>query len=78
MHHPVVSAASIIAKVTRDQEIKKLKQEYNVEFGSGYPSDPRTKSFLEANHDKYPFFRTTWEPYKKVANAKNQRKLDNF
>lgn len=43
--YPVVSAASIIAKVTRDNAISKLRDQYG-DFGSGYPSDPRTKEFV--------------------------------
>ena len=43
--YPVVSAASIIAKVTRDTMIEKLRAEYG-DFGSGYASDPRTKKFV--------------------------------
>ncbi|MFH0962052.1 MAG: ribonuclease HII [archaeon] len=44
--YPVVSAASIVAKVTREREIAELKKEYG-EFGSGYPSDERTISYLK-------------------------------
>jgi len=44
--YPVVSAASIIAKTTRDMEIEKLRREYG-DFGSGYPSDPKTLSFIK-------------------------------
>jgi ribonuclease HII len=43
--YPVVSAASIIAKVTRDSVIEKLRGKYG-DFGSGYPSDPRTRKFV--------------------------------
>ncbi|MDD4249692.1 MAG: hypothetical protein PHT13_11355 [Methanosarcina sp.] len=44
--YPVVSAASIIAKVRRDELIEELKKEWNADFGSGYPADPKTKEFL--------------------------------
>lgn len=48
---PVVSAASIIAKVERDrlmQELsKRMVQRYGIETGSGYPSDPATQRFLD-------------------------------
>ncbi len=44
--YPVVSAASIIAKVTRDREIKRLHEEYG-DFGTGYPSDPKTLEFIK-------------------------------
>jgi ribonuclease HII len=45
-NHPVVSAASIIAKVTRDAYVKRLRRKHG-EFGSGYPSDPDTISYLK-------------------------------
>ncbi len=44
-HYPVVSAASIIAKVYRDQAIERLRQEYG-DFGWGYPSELKTRAFL--------------------------------
>ena len=43
---PTVSAASILAKVYRDERIEELKKEWGIDFGSGYPSDPKTKGFL--------------------------------
>src|SRR3989304_3497023 len=39
--YPVVSAASIMAKVERDMEIAALKSTYG-DFGSGYLTDPKT------------------------------------
>ncbi|MDJ0269669.1 MAG: ribonuclease HII [Aigarchaeota archaeon] len=45
-NNPVVAAASIIAKVRRDSEIEKLHTEFG-DFGSGYPSDPRTIHFIK-------------------------------
>jgi ribonuclease HII len=78
LNHTVVAAASILAKVTRDKEIENLKKEFNVDFGSGYPSDPKTKQFLEKNFEKYNFFRKTWSSYKRVAKNKSQKALDNF
>ncbi len=45
-NYPIVSAASIIAKVTRDSFIKRLQKRHG-EFGSGYPSDPFTISYLK-------------------------------
>jgi ribonuclease HII len=73
--YPIVSAASILAKVTRDELIQELKKKYKVEFGSGYPSDPLTQGFLQKNWNKYPFFRTSWESYKTILKAKAQKKL---
>lgn len=79
VNHVVVGAASILAKVTRDREIEELKRKMGVDFGSGYPSDPKTVSFLEKNwakHDK--IFRKTWASYKKHVDAKKQAKLDSY
>ena len=73
-----VGAASIIAKVIRDKEIDKLKKKYNVEFGSGYPSDEITINFLKKNYDKYNFFRKSWAPYQNVKNEKSQKNLKEF
>lgn len=42
---PVVSAASVIAKVERDRQVEMLKEQHG-DFGSGYPSDPVTRSFF--------------------------------
>jgi len=43
----VVAAASIIAKVNRDSAMEELSQELNIDLGSGYPSDPKTREALE-------------------------------
>ncbi len=44
--YPVVSAASIVAKVERDFAIKELHKIHG-DFGSGYSSDVRTQRFLK-------------------------------
>ena len=58
-----VSAASILAKVSRDRAIMRLANSHDI--GSGYPSDPKTKMFvkksLRRNHDM-PFLRKSWKP----------------
>ena len=41
----VVSAASIIAKVSRDRSIARLNKNY--QFGSGYPSDKKSVNFIK-------------------------------
>ncbi|MBT7902281.1 ribonuclease HII [Candidatus Woesearchaeota archaeon] len=74
----VAGAASIIAKVTRDDEIEKLKEIYG-DLGSGYPSDPKTKLFLEQNYDKCPeIFRKSWQCYKNIIEQKTQKSLGDF
>jgi len=64
--YPIVSAASIIAKVERDMEIEKLRKEYR-DIGSGYPSDPKTISFLKKySYENLPdFVRKSWATVKK-------------
>jgi ribonuclease HII len=64
--YPVVSAASIIAKVSRDREIEKLRKNHNL--GSGYPSDPKTMKFIKewiSQNGNVPIFvRKSWKPVK--------------
>ncbi|MBI4447534.1 ribonuclease HII [Candidatus Woesearchaeota archaeon] len=75
----IVSAASVIAKVVRDREIEEIKKELGKDIGSGYPSDPTTKKFLQENWDKHPeIFRKSWQTYKNVSNKKGQKRLDKF
>ncbi len=45
--YPLVSAASIVAKVERDREVARLRERHG-DFGSGYPSDPTTRGFFTA------------------------------
>jgi len=80
---PIVSAASIIAKDTRDDVIDKFKQKYS-DIGSGYPSDKRTTDFLrnwiKKNKNFPPFVRISWETTKKILDqeVKNKKITDYF
>lgn len=67
--YPVVSAASIVAKVERDSEIEKLKKRYNCDLGSGYPNDPKTIKFLKKfKRSELPdFVRKTWNTVEKLC-----------
>lgn len=80
--YPIVSAASIIAKVIRDREIKKIQAKYHVSFGSGYSSDENTISFLKAwarKHKKFPeYVRGSWATAKNILKETLQRKLTEF
>lgn len=53
--YPVVSAASICAKVTRDEGLMTWRfpetKEFNNNYGCGYPGDVHTKAWLRANMD---------------------------
>ncbi|WP_297093035.1 ribonuclease HII [Thermococcus sp.] len=86
-----VSAASILAKVTRDRAIDGLKEQYG-EIGSGYPSDPRTRAFLESYYREHgefpPIVRRSWKTLRKIEEKlkaegkpkekKGQRSLEEF
>ena len=67
--YPVVSAASIIAKVMRDAAIESLHGGYG-DFGSGYITDPKTMSFLRdwrRTHAEYPaIVRLSWKTIKEI------------
>ena len=47
--YPVVSGASIIAKVSRDDEIERITDEVGIDIGSGYPSDVKTVNAIKKN-----------------------------
>ena len=75
---PVVAAASIIAKQTRELEIEKLKEEIG-DFGSGYPSDTRTIKFLKSYfHDNMKWPSGTRKSWKTVERIRPVKKLSDF
>jgi len=69
--YPVVSAASILAKVERDKAISQL-QKMHGNLGCGYPSDSNTIEYLESciqKHGIYPdFVRKSWKTAKRIKN----------
>ncbi len=81
VNHAIVSAASILAKVTRDEEVEKLKKKYDIECGSGYPSDPLCKKFMKEHGDEYAklgIVRKTWATWHNHVNQKKQKKITEF
>lgn len=56
-NHPIVGAASIVAKVARDAAItelaRRLERRLDLPLGSGYSSDPLTRAFLLAWHKRH-------------------------
>ncbi len=79
---PVVSAASILAKVERDRAVEALKEELGVDFGSGYPTDPRTLRFLRewyAEHGSFPdFVRKSWRTIREIVLGLGTASLDTW
>ena len=78
-NYVVVAAASVIAKVIRDRQIERIKEEVGEDFGSGYMGDEKTRIFLKKSflkHEKY--FRKSWESYKKVLSESKQKKIFDY
>ncbi len=81
--YPVVAAASIIAKVSRDFEMEKLRKEFGVR-GSGYSSDEETIKWMEEYLDKNKKFpdrglvRFSWDTTKRMMARRKQSKLFGF
>ncbi|MCL4449746.1 MAG: ribonuclease HII [Candidatus Thermoplasmatota archaeon] len=72
VYFPLVSAASIVAKVTREKEILSIKSEIG-DFGSGYPSDERTIRFLKDYYRRYrslpPHVRKSWKTVNAITST---------
>ena len=69
---PIVSAASIVAKVVRDREIEEIKKMVNFDFGVGYSHDERTREFIErilqTEEEPPRYLRIHWETVESIAN----------
>ena len=76
--YPVVSAASIMAKVQRDSRIQELEQEYG-KLGSGYAHDPLTIRFLReyyTDHGDFPpIVRRSWKTLNYIVSNLTQTSL---
>ncbi|TMA00311.1 MAG: ribonuclease HII [Methanobacteriota archaeon] len=79
---PVVSAASILAKVCRDREMRSIEESIGMTIGSGYPSDPDTIAFLEKwireKGSLPPHTRASWDTARRLLAESKNRKLDDF
>lgn len=62
---PQVAAASIVAKVVRDRLVELLRREVG-DFGSGYPSDGKTREWLRAGRIPHECVRWSWETVGKL------------
>jgi len=78
---PIVSAASIVAKVERDRLIEEMHQKYG-DFGSGYPSDPKTINFVKSLFEEGltipPIVRQSWDSVRKIRESSEQSTLNSF
>jgi ribonuclease H2 subunit A len=72
--YPIVSAASICAKVSRDHCLKVWKFREGLdstcdEFGSGYPGDPKTKNFIKNPDPVFGYARLVRFSWSTATNA---------
>jgi ribonuclease HII len=79
--YPIVSAASIVAKVERDRRIKELHGEYG-DFGSGYPNDPKSIDFVRGlvleGQEMPDIVRRSWESIKRIRSELEQTDLSRY
>jgi ribonuclease HII len=76
VNHVECSAASVLAKVARDEEVEKIKKWIKEDIGSGYPADPVTVEFLKKSMKKYKdlgIFRKSWQTFKNHDNENNKK-----
>ncbi|MEK6915524.1 MAG: ribonuclease HII [Nanoarchaeota archaeon] len=79
-NYPVVGAASIIAKVAREEAVAKIKEKFG-NIGSGYPADPVTIDFIKSKGKDLAntgIVRTSWATWKNLFNKgdkSSQKKL---
>lgn len=78
VNYPIVSAASIMAKVRRDARIAEIREEYG-DFGSGYMTDPKTAKFLREYYvgsgDFPPIVRRSWKTLRNIVRDLTQTRL---
>ncbi|MBU0526943.1 ribonuclease HII [Candidatus Micrarchaeota archaeon] len=70
---PIVSAASICAKLVRDSKIEEIKKKIACDFGSGYPSDAKTMEALKNKETRTllgPYIRTRWKTIQDLKQTK--------
>jgi ribonuclease HII len=84
--YALVAAASVIAKVERDAHVEGLADRYTSmgfgDLGSGYPSDPKTREFLQAfleREGRLPdCARRSWGTCDDLLAAQEQAALEDF
>ena len=76
--YPATGAASIIAKVTRDQRVSELREKHG-DFNSGYSSDQQTQRFIaeyfQKNKECPDFIRASWSTVQRHMKPFKETKL---
>jgi ribonuclease HII len=84
--YPIVGAASILAKTTRDEHVQQiatqLQKKLSLPLGSGYPADPVTKKFLKTWLETYKelphHVRHSWKTAQQLLKNSKMKKLDDY
>jgi len=80
-NYPVVAAASVYAKVKRDELVASLYEKYGGDFGSGYPTK-KTFAFLAGYFREHHYFpedmRANWKTRGKIEKYLTQHDLGEF
>ena len=67
----IVAAASILAKVERDREIREIEKKNKIFVRTGYPHDENTINFLKSCKGRFPdFVRKSWVTVQEMIKKK--------
>ena len=77
--YPVCSAASVLAKVERDAEVRKIEKQHGIKVRTGYPHDQDAIEFLKRCKGNYPdFVRKSWVTITDMDHKRKQKALKEF
>lgn len=79
VNHPIVGAASILAKVERDKELRRIEKEVGIPLGVGYTHDKITIESVKNNFKNEGlsrYLRKNWITYINIKKEKEQKRLE--
>jgi len=82
VNYPLVSAASILAKSAREQNVRDIEDKYGIELKTGYPHDQLAlqfmKDYLKEEGELPPEARASWSTCKRIVGEDEQAQFDSF
>lgn len=82
VNYPIVSAASILAKSSREANVRQIEDKYEIELKTGYPHDQLAlqfmRNFLEDNGELPPEARSSWSTCKRIVEESSQSDVSSF